>query len=144
MMDRLGEGQPLDIVLAEDNPDLAQLNQLVLESAGHNVEITSDGASTLAAVQNNDPDLLILDIQMPHGDGLDVLEELRAAPATAEQPVMVMSNTDLTAGEERRLVRLGVIDLLAKWKAEPKLLVGWVRGWAAGRISRVPGTRKRS
>jgi len=128
--------QPLEIVLAEDDPDQAKLNQLVLETAGHHVEVATDGAEALEAVRRTEPDLLILDMQMPDRDGLQVLEELRSEPATADQPVIVMSNKDLTDGEERRLIRLGVIDFLAKWKIDPKLLVGWIRGWAASRVRR--------
>jgi CheY-like chemotaxis protein len=135
-MDQLGAPRPLDIVLAEDDPDLALLNQHVLEAAGHHVEVASDGAATLDAVRKTEPDLLILDMEMPRGDGMDVLEELRAEPATVDQPVIVMSNKDLSDGEQRRLIRLGVIDFLAKWKIDPKVLVGWIRGWAASRIRR--------
>lgn len=135
-IDQLQAPQPLDIVLAEDDPDLAKLNQLVLETAGHHVEVATDGAEALEAVRRTEPDLLILDMQMPESDGIQVLEELRSEPATADQPVVVMSNKDLTDGEERRLIRLGVIDFLAKWKIDPKLLVGWIRGWAASRVRR--------
>jgi len=135
-MDQLGGARPLDIVLAEDDPDLALLNQHVLEAAGHHVDVASDGAATLDAVRKTEPDLLILDMEMPRGDGMDVLEELRAEPATVDQPVIVMSNKDLSDGEQRRLIRLGVIDFLAKWKIDPKLLVGWLRGWAASHIRR--------
>jgi len=136
LIDQLQTPQPLDIVLAEDDPDQAHLNKLVLETAGHHVEVAADGAEALEAVRRTEPDLLILDMQMPDGDGLQVLEELRSEPATADQPVIVMSNKDLTEVEERRLVGLGVIDFLAKWKVHPKLLVGWLRGWAASRVRR--------
>jgi CheY-like chemotaxis protein len=135
-IDQLETPQPLDIVLAEDDADQAHLNQLVLEAEGHHVEVATDGAEALEAVRRTEPDLLILDMQMPEGGGLEVLEELRSEPATADQPVIVMSNKDLTEVEERRLARLGVLDFLAKWKVHPKLLVGWLRGWAASRVRR--------
>ena len=134
--DPLGEARPLDIVLAEDDRDMALLNQYVLEAAGHHVEVASDGVEALDAVRKTEPDLLILDMEMPGADGMDVLEELRAEPATAEQPVIVMTNRSLSEGDHRRLKRLGVIDLLNKWKIDPKVLVGWIRGWAASRIRR--------
>ena len=134
--DELGEGRQLDIVLAEDDKDMALLNQYVLEAAGHHVEVAGDGAEALDTVRKNEPDLLILDMEMPAGDGMEVLEELRAEPATAEQPVIAMTNRSLSEGDRRRLRRLGVLDLLNKWKVDPKLLVGWVRGWAASRIRR--------
>ena len=134
--EQLGEAQRLDIVLAEDDPDTALLNQYVLEAAGHRVKVASDGAETIDAVKKSEPDLLILDMEMPGGGGMEVLEELRAEPQTAEQPVIVMSNRELSAGDRRRLTKLGVIDFLSKWKVDPKILVGWLRGWAASRIRR--------
>lgn len=135
-VDPLGEARRLDIVLAEDDRDMALLNQYVLEAAGHHVELASDAAETLEAVKKAEPDLLILDMEMPSEDGKDVLEELRAEPATAEQPVIAMTNRTLSPEDRRRLRRLGVIDLLNKWKIDPKLLVGWIRGWAASRVRR--------
>lgn len=126
--------RPLEIVLAEDNPDLAVLNERVLEAEGHHVQVTGDGASTLKAVREMDPDLLILDLEMPRGNGLAVVEELRSDPETANQAVVVMSNKELSDSEERNLMRLGVIDFLAKWKVGPRVLADWIRRWTAGQV----------
>ncbi|MDQ6847090.1 MAG: response regulator [Candidatus Dormibacteraeota bacterium] len=122
---------------------MAQLNRRVLEGAGHHIDVAPDGATTLEAVRKSDPDLLILDLEMPRGNGLEVLEELRADPSTADQPVVVLSSKELTEGEAHRLARLKVIDFLAKWKIQPALLVGWVRGWAAGWSGRVSRARRK-
>ena len=119
------------------------LNQYVLEAAGHHVDLASDAAETLDAVRKTEPDLLILDMEMPGQDGMEVLEQLRAEPATAEQPVIVMTERTLSEGDHRRLRRLGVLDLLNKWKIDPKVLVGWIRGWAASRIRRFSPRAKR-
>ena len=123
--------------------------QLAYSSASINwsrpgrVEVATDGAETLEAVRKTEPDLLILDMEMPRGDGLEVLEEPRAEPATVDQPVIVLSNKTLSEGEERRLVKLGVIDFLAKWKVDPRVLVGWIRGWAASHVRRYSPREKR-
>jgi CheY-like chemotaxis protein len=128
------DGRPLEIVLADDNPDLAVLNQRVLEAEGHHVQVTGDAASTLKAVRATDPDLLLLDMEMPQANGLSVVEELRADPDTADQAVVVMSNKELSDSEERNLMRLGVIDFLAKWKVGPLVLADWIRRWTAGKV----------
>jgi CheY-like chemotaxis protein len=130
------EGRPLEIVLAEDNPDLAVLNERVLEAEGHHVQVTGDGDSTLRVVRETDPDLLLLDMDMPLRDGMAVVEELRADPRTADQAVVVMSNKELSDSEERDLMRLGVIDFLAKWKVGPLVLADWIRRWTAGEVRR--------
>ncbi|MEA2681775.1 MAG: two-component system, OmpR family, alkaline phosphatase synthesis response regulator PhoP [Chloroflexota bacterium] len=135
-METAGDGPPLDIVLGEDDPDLALLNERVLTRDGHRVHVTRDGEATLEAVRAENPDLVLLDLELPRGDGLAVVEQLRADPATAGQAIAVMSNKDLTRPEEQRLMRLGVVDFLAKWKVGPLVLTDWIRRWLAGQIRR--------
>jgi CheY-like chemotaxis protein len=135
-METAGDSPRLDIVLAEDDPDLALLNERALTRGGHQVHVTRDGQATVEAVRAENPDLLLLDMQLSRGDGLAVVEELRADPATADQAVVIMSNKDLSRPEEQRLMRLGVIDFLAKWKVGPLVLTDWIRRWLAGQIRR--------
>ena len=140
-MEQLHDVTPLDIVLAEDDPDIAFMNQRILERDGHHVEITRDGAETVEAVREHDPDLLVLDMHMPRGDGFAVLEDLRADETTADQPVVVLSNSDLSDQEHNRLRRLGVIEFLAKWKVHPMALADWIKRWAADHRPRRPRPR---
>ncbi|MFN2462795.1 MAG: response regulator, partial [Candidatus Dormibacteria bacterium] len=123
--------QRLDVVLAEDDPDLAAMNRHALTAAGHHVEIARDGVEAIEAVHRADPDLLILDVDMPRANGIEVVEELRGNPATEEQPVVVLTNTELRPDQEDRLRRLGVIDILAKWRVGPLHLVQWLRQWVS-------------
>lgn len=142
-MDLRQATRPLEIVLAEDNQDLAVLNERVLAAEGHHVQVTGDGASTLKAVRDTDPDLLILDLEMPRGNGVDVVAELRADPATANQAVVVMSNKELSDSEESALMRLGVVDFLAKWKVGPRVLADWIQRWTAGQVRQFAVNGKR-
>ncbi len=50
--------------------------------------------------------------------------------------VLMVSNKNLSPDETQRLARLKVVDVLARWKLRPLLLVGWVRGWAAAAKNR--------
>jgi CheY-like chemotaxis protein len=133
----------LHIVLAEDNPDLAALNERVLEAAGHNVHVAPDGEAALAAVRNDEPDLVLLDFEMPGGDGLTVVEQLRAEPTTANQAVVMMSNGGLSASQELRMRRLGVSDFLAKYRFTPSVLTDWIRRWTIGKVRNFPSRGKR-
>ena len=133
---QLHDDAPLDIVLAEDDPDIAFMNQRALQRDGHHVELAHDGAEALEAVRQNDPDLLVLDMQMPRGDGFAVLEELRADLDTVDQAVVVLSNAYLTEAENQRLNRLGVIELLGKWNVRPRALAEWIKNWAATQTAR--------
>ncbi|WP_460808237.1 response regulator transcription factor [Nocardioides salsibiostraticola] len=80
------------IVVAEDDPDIHLLVQLLLEDQGHVVVMASNGAQALNLVAEAPVDLVILDIAMPGDlDGLAVTRNLRADPARADVPILLLS-----------------------------------------------------
>ncbi len=85
------------VVLADDDPAVRQVVGELLRESGASVVEAGDGEAALAAVARQRPDLLILDLRMPKRDGLDVLRTLRAAPATRDLPVLLLTvNEDAT------------------------------------------------
>ncbi|MDR3632569.1 MAG: ATP-binding protein [Isosphaeraceae bacterium] len=106
-----GKARPR-ILLADDNADMRDyLRRLLAEQ--YDVEEVTDGASALAAVRRNAPDLVLTDVMMPLLDGFGVLRELRADPATAPLPVIMLS---ARAGEDARVegLQAGADDYLVK------------------------------
>jgi signal transduction histidine kinase len=100
------------ILLADDNADMREYVRRLL--AGHyEVETAPDGEAALAAVRARLPDLVLADVMMPGLDGFELLRELRADPATAPVPVILLS---ARAGEESRVEGLeaGADDYLVK------------------------------
>lgn len=101
------------ILLVEDN----RVNRLLLarhvELLGHQVEAVEDGLVALARVQEAAFDLLLMDIEMPGMNGIELLEQLRASPDLRELPVIVTSAVD---GMDAvvRCVELGAEDYLHK------------------------------
>lgn len=79
------------ILIADDDEDILALVKAVLERSGHEVMAVGDGAEALASVRARRPDLAVLDITMPHVDGLEVLRRLRADAETAALPVVLLS-----------------------------------------------------
>ncbi|MGI8609005.1 MAG: response regulator [Candidatus Dormibacteria bacterium] len=136
-------GEPLEIVLAEDNPDIALLNRRVLEAEGHSVHVASDGASTVDAVRDTAPDLLLLDVEMPRLNGPEVVEQLRTDPSTTDQAVVMMTNGEMTHEQEVKMRRLGVLDILAKYRFTPRVLADWIRRWRSGKTRDFPANGKR-
>lgn len=79
------------ILVIEDNTDMRDLLQMYLQSAGYRVTVAEDGNEGLRAVEAECPDLLITDIRMPNGDGVELIERLRANPGLIELPILVLT-----------------------------------------------------
>jgi len=79
------------ITLIDDDENIVASVSLALESLGHKVKGYYDGATGLAALQNDPPDLVILDVKMPRMDGMEVLRRLRQ---TSELPVIMLTSKD--------------------------------------------------
>ena len=111
----------LEIVLVEDDPDFAELYRWRLELDGYLVRVAATGRAGLEAIKENPPDLVYLDMRLPELDGLEVLEQLRADPATATLPVVVLSNYD-EPELRQRAIALGVLEWLVKADVTPARL----------------------
>lgn len=99
------------ILLVEDNPDLAFGLRNNLEIEGYQVELAEDGPTGLARAQESAPDLMILDLMLPGMDGYRVLRTLRSGGFT--QPVLILT----ARGEEADKVmgfRIGADDYVTK------------------------------
>lgn len=91
------------IVLADDNSDMREYITHLLADR-YEVTAVSDGLAALAAARTNPPDLVLSDVMMPRLDGFGLLRALRADPATATVPVLLLS---ARAGEEAHVEGLG-------------------------------------
>jgi len=110
------------ILVIEDEPKIAQVARDYLEHAGMRVVTAQDGRSGLRAVQQEKPDLVVLDLRLPDVDGLDVARILRQGSAV---PIVMLTarseETDKLVGLE-----LGADDYMTK-PFSPKELVARVR-----------------
>lgn len=79
------------VLVVEDHPTMRGALRAILEAEGYRVREAVDGRSALEQVAADPPDLLILDLNIPIVSGGDVLRRLKAAPATAEIPVVVVT-----------------------------------------------------
>ena len=80
-----------DITLIDDDENITTSVSIALESHGHKVKACHDGASGLESLQNDPPDLVILDVKMPRMDGMEVLRRLRQ---TSNLPVIMLTSKD--------------------------------------------------
>ncbi|MGF7150684.1 two-component system OmpR family response regulator [Sphingomonas zeicaulis] len=82
---------PRTILIADDDPHIRQLLAFALAKAGLDICEAEDGEATLTQVAAHAPDLVVLDINMPRMDGLEVCRRLRA---TGEIPILFLSSRD--------------------------------------------------
>ncbi|WP_033317904.1 response regulator transcription factor [Streptomyces yerevanensis] len=90
------------VLIADDDADIRDLVAFKLVQSGHQVTAVEDGMAALQVMREQPLDLVLLDIRMPGMSGLDVCREVRAAPATASLPVIL-----ITARSQEGDVELG-------------------------------------
>ena len=71
---------PASILIADDDPNILRALTFLMQREGHDVRTARDGQSALEAIAQTRPDLLLLDLMMPRGNGYEVCRALRASP----------------------------------------------------------------
>jgi DNA-binding response OmpR family regulator/anti-sigma regulatory factor (Ser/Thr protein kinase) len=91
------------VLVIDDDPNIADmLRQFLLES-DFILDSALDGEAGLRAIESNRPDIVFLDLIMPHLDGFEVIKLLRENPGTQDLPIIVISAKELNAAESARL-----------------------------------------
>jgi two-component system OmpR family response regulator len=115
----------MNILIVEDEPEIAKLIQMTLERDGFSCHWCSDGLAALQAFAKLQPDVIILDLMLPGLDGLEVCARIRQKPGTKDPYIMMLT----AKGEEiDRVIGLstGADDYIVK-PFSPKELVARVR-----------------
>ena len=134
------------ILLADDDPVIRKLYGKSLRDQHYEVVLASDGQEALDLAFQELPDIVLLDIMMPRVDGYAVCAALRAAPATAETPIMILTALSGTAARQKAR-EVGADDFVTKGvslesvEGRIKMLLkrrvlAHTRSWLAG----LPGT----
>lgn len=71
------DGQPVTVLVVDDEPVLAEMVSMALRYEGWNIATAGDGSSAIAAARTERPDVVVLDVMLPDMSGLDVLHKLR-------------------------------------------------------------------
>ena len=88
------EGMRERILIVEDNADLRRLFRTTLSMAGYQVEDAPDGLDALHLIENQAPDLVVLDLTLHALDGVSVQQELAARAITASIPIVIVTGSD--------------------------------------------------
>jgi two-component system phosphate regulon response regulator PhoB len=83
--------QPRHVLLVEDEPGLQEVMAAVLMAEGYAVTVARDGEQGLVRLAESRPDLVITDYMMPQMDGIEMIRRIRADPAYADMPILLVS-----------------------------------------------------
>lgn len=113
------------VLIVEDEADIANLMHFHLTREGYIPQIAASGRVALGCVEQNRPDLIVLDIMLPDLDGLEVCRKIKRDPATHQIPILMVS----ARGEESDIVvglELGAEDYVTK-PFSPRVLMARVK-----------------
>ena len=114
------------IYIVEDDASIRELEQYALQTNGYEASGCEDGASFWAALRNAAPELVILDVMLPDEDGYQILNKLRADPATRTIPVIMVtaktSEIDVVKGldhgaDDYLCKPFGIMEFISRVKA---------------------------
>lgn len=114
------------IAIIEDDPVINQMYRMKFEADGFDVQMAADGHQGVALVKSFRPDIILLDLQMPHMDGAEALTEIRKTDWGKDIPVLILTNL----GEEEApdiLKTLNVASYIVKADFTPKQVVARVK-----------------
>ena len=114
------------ILVVDDSEDVRLALITLLEDVGHDVLEAEDGSEVIAMVLSGSPELVLLDVAMPGGDGFEALKRLKADAATSDVPVIMV--TAKGRPEDLAMARnLGARDYINKpWaEGEVEMRVDW-------------------
>ena len=118
------------VLVAEDDTFLSSLLIRALQAEKLDGQAAYDGVQTIEKAKSWQPDIILLDILMPNKDGFEVMEALRADPATAQTKVVVLSNLGDPENIER-IKKFNVIDYMVKANTTPHEVVEKIKGFIA-------------
>src|SRR5713226_6968579 len=104
---------PKKILLADDSLTIQKVVELTFSDSGYELVCVSNGQKALERIQQDRPDLVLADVVMPEKNGYEVCEAIKANPATARIPVILLSGT-FEPFDRERAERLGCDAIVSK------------------------------
>lgn len=127
------ESSKIKIVLVEDDKFLSEVLVFRLKDEGFDAIPVDNGETAYATIKKENPKIVLLDLLLPKKNGFEVLQELKADPATNPIPVVILSNlgqqTDLDKGRQ-----LGAVDYLVKANFSIGDIVAKIKQYLAPKI----------
>jgi len=109
------------VLVIEDEPHIVEAISFILSRDGWSVRSHGQGQDAVAVVRDNPADVLILDVMLPGRSGYEILQELRADPATRDLPILLLTARG-QAKDQDIAARLGATQVMTKPFSNNELL----------------------
>lgn len=109
------------VLIIEDDQSLYNVYSAELKLRGYEVSHTADGMQAMNAIEEFEPDLILLDIILPGRNGLEILQEIMEREELADTPVIMVTNYGNDANVKKAL-ELGAADYVLKYNVVPSEL----------------------
>jgi len=128
------------LLIIEDDPLMLRMYEKIFKFEHLNVATATDGVNGLELARTNRPAIILLDIMMPKMNGLEVLDKLKADPATKQIPVIMLTNLAGEKDAETALLK-GAVKYIVKSQHDPKDIAAMVKEILAATVrDAIPGS----
>ncbi len=124
----LGRRMPLRILVAEDNVVNQRVAQLLLQRMGYRADLAADGNEVIDCLKRQRYDLVLMDVQMPHLDGLEATRLIHQQWQGEERPRIVATTAIARPGDQERCFAAGMDDFVGKPIRTEDLQAALIRG----------------
>jgi len=100
-MEKMSAAPKKKILIVDDERDIVKALMIRLQANGYGVVSAFDGAQGIFMAHKENPDLIILDIRMPAGDGFSVAERLRKSADTSQMPIIFLTGSPESNSQQR-------------------------------------------
>lgn len=110
------------VLIVEDDQPYRKIYQRKFEVSGYTVEVAADGVEGWQKMRSFMPDIVFLDVMMPHMDGFELLDKAKADPELKAIPMVVITNLS-TGDDNQKLIAKGAAAVIVKSDTEPNDIV---------------------
>lgn len=102
------------VLLCDDEIHILRATELKVSRAGYEVRIAHDGQEAWEMIQDDLPDVLVTDVQMPRVDGFELSRRIRGNDATKDLPILMLTAKGFELEQAEMMEKWGIVDIVAK------------------------------